>query len=68
MLSRAHAKSSTLRWAVMAFICLIAFEDKFYVNANGVDGEYYLHGVGYREQELQVAKGTKFASEEPKGI
>ena len=27
-----------------------------------------LEGIGYREQELQVAKGTNFASEEPKGV
>jgi hypothetical protein len=25
-------------------------------------------GVGYREQELQVAKGTNFASEVPNGV
>jgi hypothetical protein len=27
-----------------------------------------LYGIGYREQELQVAKGTTFNSEEPTGI
>ena len=25
-------------------------------------------GVGFREQELQLAKGTNFASEEPNGV
>lgn len=28
----------------------------------------YLKGIGYREQELQVAKGTNFASETPTGV
>ena len=32
-----------------------------------VDGNFYLNGVGYREQELQIAKGTKFASEAATG-
>ena len=27
-----------------------------------------LDGIGYREQELQLAKGSNFASEEPTGI
>lgn len=31
------------------------------------EGEFYLDGVGYREQELQIAKGTKFASEDATG-
>ena len=31
------------------------------------DGEFYLNGVGYREQELQIAKGTRFASESATG-
>jgi hypothetical protein len=34
----------------------------------GIDSELYLDGVGYREQELQVAKGSFFSSEEPTGI
>jgi len=28
----------------------------------------YLYGIGYREQELQVAKGTTFNNEKPTGI
>jgi hypothetical protein len=36
--------------------------------ANGVDGDYYLDGIGYREQELQVAKSTRFRSEEANGV
>ena len=27
-----------------------------------------LEGIGYREQELQLAKGTNFESELPKGV
>jgi hypothetical protein len=30
--------------------------------------QFYLEGIGYREQELQVSKGTNFASEEPNGV
>lgn len=29
---------------------------------------FYLEGIGYREQELQVSKGTNFQSEVPNGI
>jgi len=36
--------------------------------SNGIDGEYYLQGIGYREQELQVSKTTRFASEEATGV
>jgi hypothetical protein len=39
--------------------------------ANFVRAEFtsfYLEGIGYREQELQVSKGTLFESEEPNGI
>lgn len=32
------------------------------------DTTFYLHGIGYREQELQVSKGTRFESEDPTGI
>jgi hypothetical protein len=38
------------------------------VGASGIDGEFYLEGIGYREQELQVAKTTNFASEVPEGV
>jgi hypothetical protein len=38
------------------------------VAANGLDGAYYLDGIGYREQELQVAKTTRFRSEEAHGV
>jgi hypothetical protein len=44
------------------------FDDSLLVKANGVDGDYYLEGIGYREQELQAAKGSRFASEEPTGV
>jgi hypothetical protein len=27
-----------------------------------------LHGIGYREQELQQAKGSRFTTDEPEGI
>jgi hypothetical protein len=37
-----------------------------FVVAAGVSA--YLDGVGWREQELQVAKGTRFASEVPNGV
>jgi len=30
--------------------------------------EMYLNGIGYREQELQLAKGTNFESEEATGV
>jgi len=30
--------------------------------------ELYLQGIGYREQELQVAKGQRFESEVPSGV
>ena len=30
--------------------------------------EFYLDGIGYREQELQVAKGSFFSSETPSGV
>jgi hypothetical protein len=33
------------------------------INVNG-----HLDGIGYREQELQIAKGTVFASESPTGV
>jgi hypothetical protein len=29
---------------------------------------FFLEGIGYREQELQVSKGSLFESEEPNGI
>ena len=32
------------------------------------DTTFYLDGIGYREQELQVSKGTKFQSESPTGV
>jgi hypothetical protein len=38
------------------------------VSAVDISTTYYLHGIGYREQELQVSKGTRFASEDPTGI
>jgi hypothetical protein len=28
----------------------------------------YLNGIGYREQELQQAKGARFQSEAPEGV
>ena len=37
------------------------------VNAQ-VSGGMYLNGVGYREQELQQAKGARFQSEAPEGV
>jgi len=37
------------------------------LNMVQAEGEFYLEGVGYREQELQIAKGTKFASEDATG-
>jgi hypothetical protein len=37
------------------------------VQASSLTDAFYLDGVGYREQELQVAKGTRFASEVPTG-
>jgi len=30
--------------------------------------EFYIEGIGYREQALQQAKGKRFASETPQGI
>ena len=36
------------------------------VSATLVSG--YLEGIGYREQELQAAKGSTFNSENPKGV
>ena len=37
--------------------------------ANFVKAEsFYLEGIGYREQELQVSKGSFFESEEPNGV
>jgi hypothetical protein len=39
-----------------------------HVTANGLDGDFYLDGIGYREQELQVAKSTRFRSEEARGV
>jgi hypothetical protein len=28
------------------------FDDSLFVKANGVEGDYYLEGIGYREKEL----------------
>jgi len=30
--------------------------------------EFYLEGIGYREQALQQAKGSKFSSEVAEGV
>lgn len=45
-------------YILMAASCLIS------VSASG---KFHLAGIGYREQELQIAKGTKFASEDATG-
>jgi hypothetical protein len=54
--------------ALLAMICMISSHRTFFVSANGVEGEYYLEGIGYREQELQAAKGTRFRSEAAAGV
>lgn len=46
----------TLRWVFLILVLLSV------VNAG------YLHGIGYREQELQQAKGVNFQSDDPTGI
>jgi len=38
------------------------------IQASGTPISFPIDGIGYREQELQVAKGTFFNSEEPKGV
>jgi len=38
------------------------------VFVKSANAQTYLDGIGYREQELQVAKGSFFQSEEPTGI
>lgn len=53
----------------LAVICSIGL----IVDSNSVRGfdakqEGWIEGLGYREQELQVAKGTLFASEDANGI
>ena len=37
------------------------------VQAGGILG-LYLDGIGWREQELQQAKGARFQSEDPEGV
>lgn len=55
--------------ACLAVICSIGMIlDSNTVQAFDAKQEGWIEGIGYREQELQVAKGTVFASEEAKGI
>ena len=54
--------------AALAALLIIALAAAPSVGANGVDGQYYLEGIGYREQELQVAKTGEFASEDADGV
>jgi hypothetical protein len=49
-------------------VTLVALNFTETVKAGALADQLYLEGIGYREQELQVAKGTKFASEEPNGV
>jgi hypothetical protein len=48
---------------MMIVILIASLYDNF---AKAQEG--YLDGIGYREQELQVAKGTFFESEEATGV
>jgi len=52
-------------------ICLInSVVDQYSVNAEMKRTEFagFLEGIGFREQELQQAKGKKFISELPRGV
>jgi hypothetical protein len=57
-----------LKAAVAALLVFAVAEAPTASASNGIDGEYYLQGIGYREQELQVSKTTRFASEEATGV
>jgi len=48
----------------LATLCFI--HSVQHVTASGEDG--YLEGIGYREQALQQAKGSKFQSEGADGV
>ena len=37
-------------------------------SVHAAESEDYLEGIGYREQELQQAKGAKFREERPRGV
>jgi hypothetical protein len=53
----------------LAVVCSMSLiVDLNSVQAGDAKQEGWLEGLGYREQALQVAKGTLFASEEAKGI
>lgn len=55
--------------ACLALICSISLiVDLNSVQAFDAKQEGWIEGIGYREQELQVAKGTVFASEDANGI
>lgn len=57
---------------VFMLVTLAALSLTETVKADAVEAalakQFYLEGIGYREQELQVSKGTNFASEEPNGV
>lgn len=54
----------------MVLVIMMMISDFSYVNANELVTEAgkELEGIGYREQELQLAKGTNFESELPRGV
>jgi hypothetical protein len=51
-------------------MCLgaLSFISFMHVNANDTTQEGYLEGIGYREQALQTAKGSQFATENESGV
>jgi len=49
--------------AIFSISCIA---DLYSVHAS--ETEDYLEGIGYREQELQQAKGKKFTEERPRGV
>jgi hypothetical protein len=58
--------SQNLSASLLVILCgLITLSS---VQAQNAEDFVWLDGVGYREQELQVSKGTNFASEEAEGV
>ena len=49
-------------------MCLGALSSISIMHANALDVDGYLEGIGYREQALQLAKGTQFAAETESGV
>jgi hypothetical protein len=60
-------KSLNMKIPFLKFIALIFVFDAL-GQVHALSAEYTVTGIGYREQELQVAKGSKFQSEEAKGV